>query len=105
MRHMHRNSPECFKMKNELSVGAGASSIQPTWYPLVIEGPNTELNPLSHLHRNSPECWEMKKKCKMSPVFELVLHASSQLWNPLVNEGPNIEVNALSYAHRNSPEY
>jgi hypothetical protein len=41
----------------------------------------------------------------MSPVFELVLHASSQLWNPLVNEGPNIELNALSYAHRNSPEY
>jgi hypothetical protein len=26
------------------------------WNPLIIEGSNTELNPLSYTHRNSLEC-------------------------------------------------
>jgi hypothetical protein len=41
--HTHRNSPECWekekKMQNELSVGVGASSIQPTLVPPRWRGP------------------------------------------------------------------
>jgi hypothetical protein len=43
-------------------------------------------------------------KCKMSPVLELVLQASSQPWYPLVIEGTNTELNPLSHTHRNSIE-
>jgi hypothetical protein len=35
--------------------------------PLVTEGSDTELNPLSHMHRDSPECWEDKKKIQNEP--------------------------------------
>jgi glucokinase len=31
------------------------------WNPLVTEGSNTKLNPLSHTHRNSLEYWETEK--------------------------------------------
>jgi hypothetical protein len=78
-------------MQNEPSIGAGASSIQPTLELPRYRGCNTELNPLSHMHRNSPEYWENEeKKCEMSPVLELVLQASNQLWNALVTEGPSL---------------
>jgi hypothetical protein len=54
-------------MQNVPSVGAGASSIQPSLEPLVTEGPNTEFNPLSHIHRNSPECWRKKLRLQNEP--------------------------------------
>ena len=67
--------------------------------PLIIEGSNTKLNPLSHMHRDSLECWKDRKKYKMSPMLELVLQVSSQLWKLLVIEGSIIEFNALSHMH------
>jgi hypothetical protein len=63
---MHRNSLECWKNEkknpNEPSIGAGASSIQPTLESTRYRGLYTGLNPLSHTHRNSPECWENEEK-------------------------------------------
>jgi hypothetical protein len=57
------------------------------------------------MHRNSPEMLEeRRKKCKMSPVLELVLQASSQFCYHLVIEGPNIELNPLSHTHKYLPE-
>jgi hypothetical protein len=60
--HTHRNSRECWKNEkknpNELSVGAGASSIQPTLELTRYRGLHTKLNPLSHTNRNSLEYWE-----------------------------------------------
>jgi hypothetical protein len=47
----------------------------------------------------------MKRKCKMSPVLELVLQASSQLWNPFVTKGSITELNPLSHTHRDLPEW
>jgi hypothetical protein len=47
---------------------------------------------------------ERRKKCKMSPMLELVLQASSRLWNLLVTEGSITELNSLSHTHRDSPK-
>jgi hypothetical protein len=43
-------------MNPMLDLGLQASS--QLWNPLITEGFNTELNPLSRTHRNSLECWE-----------------------------------------------
>jgi hypothetical protein len=52
-------------MSPVFDLGLQASS--QLWNPLVIEGSNTKLSPLSHRHRNSPECWEIEKKMQNEP--------------------------------------
>jgi hypothetical protein len=32
------------------------------WNPLISEGPNNKLNPLSDTHRDSPEWWAKENK-------------------------------------------
>jgi hypothetical protein len=58
------------------------------WNPLVTEGSNTELNPLSDTHRNSPECWKIEKKLQNEPSGRASASSIQRTLEPPRYRGP-----------------
>jgi hypothetical protein len=93
---IHQNGGQKkIKMQNDSSVGANASSIQPTLVPSCYRGPQHCVQSIDLDAQKFTKMLGEKIKCKMSLVLELVHEASNQLKNPPRYRGPQHWVQSI----------